>query len=564
MSKGFWKGRNTGLAIDGPILAASLTLNLLSLLTPLAILLIFDRVIPFQSFDTLTLLTLLLCVAAGMELVLRWTRSTVLNVAAERAAVHNHMRFLNLVTSANVREFAKSPPTLHFEHYGAVGRLRDHFSGQNQALAIDIPFTAVFFLMIGFIGGWLVVVPLVCLLAVVAFAAVMKSAQGTIFDKRKTYDERRYAFLSEVLSKIATVKSNTMERQMTRRFELLQDQTVVTSHKLILLSGFAQSFGSIVSQFSIAGIGLFGAYLVIAGAIGMAELAACMMLNGRIIQPLTRLITLWVQAEMLSVSRRKLSEMEVLKPRYENRDPIQPMRGEIVLRKAVLANTVHTVPVSKVISSGKTILVDSDFDWAMPALIDALSGQVSLKSGSILIDGLMPEDRMTERGALGLVVLERSPALFTGTVLDNISAFGDAQQVERAIHFARVLGLERRVFRLPSGYLTELNTNSVFEKDQVNQQLIALVRVLAMQPKIILMHEPTSVLETAEREALTKCLSDLSPRPTIIMASPDPRMKRLADEVLPIVSSNKDTMAEWQADADADVQAQLILTKGVA
>ena len=564
MSNDVWKGRNTGLTTDGPILVASLTLNILSLLTPLAILLIFDRVIPFQSFETLTLLSLLLCVAAGFELVLRWSRSTILNMAAERAAFDNHMRFLDRVTSANARDFATSPPALHMEHYGAVARLRDHFSGQNQALAIDVPFTAIFFAMVALIGGWLVMVPLACLAAVLIFAAIMKSAQGSIFDTRKNLDERRYAFLSEVLSKIATVKSNTMERQMTRRFELLQDQTVVTSQKLILFSGFAQSFGSIVSQLSIAGIGLFGAYLVIVGSIGIAELAACMMLNGRIIQPLTRLVTLWVQAEILAVSRRKLSKMDAMKPQSEPAPPAQPLRGDIIMRSAVLAKSIKTEPLSLVIPSGKTVLIESEFDWAMPALIDALTGQAALQSGSILIDGLMTIDRVRERGESALVVLERSPAIFTGTVLDNISAFGDPEQTERAIHFAHLLGLERRVFRLPSGYLTELNTHSVFEKDLVNRQLIALVRVLAMQPKILLMNEPTSVLETAEREAFSKCLNDLSPHPTILMASPDPRMKRLADETLSIVPSMNDTMTAWIADATSDAQSMRDLNKGAA
>ena len=559
-----WRGRVVGLKIDGPVLAASLALNILSLLTPLAILLIFDRVIPFQSFETLTLLTLVLCTSAALELILRWSRSVVLSAAAEHAAVDNHLQFLDRVTAANVRAFASTAPTQHIERYGAVARLRDHFSGQNQALAIDLPFTAVFFIMVALIGGWLVLIPLTCLLAVLVFASVMKSVQGSIFDSRKALDERRYAFLYEVLTKIPTVKSHTMERQMTRRFERLQDQTVNTSHKLILFSGFAQSFGSIVSQLSIAGIGLFGALLVIQGFIGIAELAACMMMNGRIIQPLTRLVSLRVQSEVLDVSRRMLTEMDTFQRRHLPAQPVQGMCGEIAFRKVRIENGIRTAPITKLIPAGSTVLIDTQHDWIMPALTDAITGQSSPHSGSILIDGLIAIDRIAERGPSALVVLERTPAIFTGTVLDNISAFGDSAQMERAKSYARALGLERRIFRQPAGYLTELNKNNIFERDRVNRQLIALVRILAMQPKILLMNEPTSVLETPEREALSRCLASLPWNPTIVMASPDPRMKRLANDVLPIGLENEVNLAAWDADAQADAQAARRLERGTA
>ncbi|MEM6311722.1 MAG: ABC transporter transmembrane domain-containing protein [Pseudomonadota bacterium] len=564
MSDEVWKGRVVGPKTDGPILAASLAFNVLSMLTPLVILLIFDRVIPFQSFETLTLLTLVLCASAGLELLLRWSRSAVLSAAAEQAAVENQMRFLDRITQANVRDFASTAPALHIERYGSVARLRDHFSGQNQTLAIDLPFTAVFFVMVALIGGWLVLVPLACLLAVLVFAAVMKSAQGSIFDSRKVLDERRYAFLSEVLAKIATVKSNTMERQMTRRFEKLQDQTVNTSHKLILFSGFAQSFGAFVSQLSIAGIGLFGAFLVIQGFIGIAELAACIMLNGRIIQPLTRLVSLRVQSEMLDVSRRMLAKMDVFQLRHVPAQSVQAMRGDIELRKVSFAKGSRTAPVSKRISAGSTVLIDANHDWVMPVLTDAITGQASPHSGTILVDGLLPIDRIAERGPSALVVLERSPAIFSGTVLDNISAFGDSAQVERAKFFAQALGLERRIFRQPAGYLTELNTNNIFEKDRTNRHLIALVRVLALQPKILLLNEPTSVLETPEREALSRCLANLQWNPTIVMASPDPRMKRLADDVLPIRLADETAIESWDADARADARAARLLETGAA
>lgn len=207
----------------------------------------------------------------------------------------------------------------------AVSQLRDHYSGQSQTLALDLPFTLLFAVMIGLIGGPLDLVALTELAVVLIFTIVMKRTQWSLFSTRKSVDTPRYAFLAELLTNMATIKSNRMERQMTRRFEMLEDQTVDISQRLIRFSGLTQNFSAVFSQLTVASLGLFGAFLVINGTIGIAELAACMLLNGRIIQPLTKLMTLWVQSENVALSRAKLDEMEALKSKLP---PVSPVTNQ--------------------------------------------------------------------------------------------------------------------------------------------------------------------------------------------------------------------------------------------
>ncbi|MEM9127223.1 MAG: hypothetical protein AAGB28_15650, partial [Pseudomonadota bacterium] len=83
-------GRMSSAGTEIPVWAASVSLNILSLVMPLSILLIFDRVIPFQSMETLRMLTLALLITAAAELLLRWCRSVLLTTTAEDAAVSNY------------------------------------------------------------------------------------------------------------------------------------------------------------------------------------------------------------------------------------------------------------------------------------------------------------------------------------------------------------------------------------------------------------------------------------------------------------------------------------------
>ncbi len=557
-------GRVTTKRRDIPLGAASFSLNILSLLMPISILLIFDRVIPFQSTETLRMLTLVLLVSATMELVLRWSRSVLLNVSAEEAAVSNYQHFMGKVLHANTVQFSSAPGSAYFERFVAVSQLRDHHSGQNQTLAIDLPFTLLFAVMIGLIGGWLALVPLGAFCAVLIFTFFMKRAQWSLFSARKTVDTRRYAFLAELLSNMATIKSNRMERQMARRFEMLEEQTVGISQRLIQFSGLSQNFGAVFSQLTVASMGLLGAFLVIKGSIGIAELAACMLLNGRIIQPLTKLMTLWVQSENVAVSRAKLDEMEALESTKPPETPLDPIEGRVVLSDVSMARLNGSGMAFEgaefVADPGTTVLIAAKNAWMVRSFIEGVAGQRAPTSGSITIDGRDAADRVTQRGRNALVVLENEPAILSGSLLENLAAFGDAEQVERAKYFAAQLGLEKRIHRLPMGYSTKLNTGTTFEKDPVNRQLIALTRALALEPRILVMNEPTAVLDTTEREALSRCLAALSPRPTIVMASPDPRMKRLADQTVTLELSED----AWHQDAAADAAMALKLKQGAA
>ncbi len=560
--------RRTKLRMGIPLLAASLSLNILSLLVPITVLLIFDRIIPFQSTETLRILTWALVIGAGLELALRWARSVLLTTAAEESAVTRQRQFLEQVLNANPIRFAQDTASTYFDRYMAINQLREHQSGQSQTLVIDLPFTILFALMIGLIGGWLVLVPVAAFCIVFVFAGVMKHLQWSLFERRKALDTRRYAFLSALLSSLSTVKANRMEPQMARRFELLEDQTVDVSRKLILFSGFAQSFGAVFGQIMVAAMGLLGAYLVIQNMIGIAELAACMLLNGRIIQPLTKIMAIWVQSESVALSRRKLREMERISQQPPSLVGHNKLKGDLRAQGLCLSHPQNketaSRPVDFHVPAGTGILIEAEESWMVDALFATILGNQQPDVGSCLIDEAATTERPVPVGRDGIVALERDPAILSANLLDNLTAFGGAETAEHAKQIAAALGLEQRIHRLPEGYNTLLGKGSSFESDPVNRQLISLTRALALRPRILLMNEPSSVLDAPERQALATCLKTLSPRPTLVIASPDPRMRQLTNQSAQLGNLQTSDLRQWQQDARLDTDEACRVKRGAA
>ena len=353
---------------------------------------------------------------------------------------------------------------------------------------------------------------------------------------------------------------------MARRFEMLQGKTASASLSLIKFSGASQGFGAAIGQLSVAGMGLLGAFFVMQDQIGLAELAACMLLNGRVVQPNSKLLTIWVQEEAAAAAWVKLKEIEKVPAHF--RDSAQERMDGFVDCGAVRlaypnSNEPATEAFSLFLAPGQTALIDADQKHFIPRFFDAFQGHANLARGRIYIDGHLPSDWIAKRGRDGILLLEDVPAIFSGSLMENLSGFGSGDEVDFARQIASELGLERRVRRLPEGYDTQLNTGGFFERDAVNRQLIALTRAIAMKPRIMMMHEPTAVLDTEERDALQKCLKGLSHRPTILVCSPDPRVRNLADKTLTIESTEFSELEKWELDSGDEASVQMKL-KGAA
>jgi ATP-binding cassette subfamily C protein LapB len=315
-------------------------------------------------------------------------------------------------------------------------------------------------------------------------------------------------------------------------------------------------------------MGLWGACLVIQNHIGIAELAACMLLNGRIIQPLTKLMTLWVQSENVSVARGRLNDMEELEVNEMPSGQVPEILGQISVREMAIERTDSAgtlmAPVSFLVPPSGCVLLEAEQSWMVDSVFDAISGQRLPSNGEVLIDGFSGAERVNQKGQGATIVLEANPAMFSGTLLENLSAFGDAQVVERAKRISAALGLEKRIHRLPAGYNTVMTAQTSFEKDPVNRHLVSLTRALALQPKILLMNEPSAALDTPERQALADCFRTLEPRPTIVLSSPDPRLRQLADQVVHLKAKLSDEITSWRDDAELDRRDALLKQRGAA
>ena len=267
-------------SLPGDVIAASIVINLLGLALPLAILQVYDRVIPHAATSTLLFLILGVCLALVLEGVLRITRSQVIAWGAMKEAWKTNVDAASRVALAPARLVDREPPARWMQRFQAVGTTADFQLSPLLLVLVDLPFMLIFLALLFAISGLLATIPLLLFLlfGIGAIGRGRELRAATV--DRAIAEAKIRDFLVEALNGIVTVKAVAMEQQVLRRFERLAEQASGSTYNLVRLSDDAQSFGSLVSTLTQMTTATVGAVLAINGEISIGALACCTMLSG--------------------------------------------------------------------------------------------------------------------------------------------------------------------------------------------------------------------------------------------------------------------------------------------
>ena len=139
----------------------SVFINLLSLALPFTMLQIYDRILPNESFGTAIVLVIGVFIAILLELVLRYTRSWMLASYAANLELKTTVNVVDSLFNAKFEPVSKLGVGGLFNGVSSIASMREIYSGQGALALLDIPFIFIFLILVAYIGGSLVFVPIV-------------------------------------------------------------------------------------------------------------------------------------------------------------------------------------------------------------------------------------------------------------------------------------------------------------------------------------------------------------------------------------------------------------------
>ncbi len=535
-----------GIRHRGSVLLASAAIATLSLMLPLALLQVYDRIIPNESRDTAMLLGLAVASAIVVELLLRVARSKILAYAGHRFESQTGKTLFNRILGADPRSLNSTGTGEHLDRFNAVNAVREFEAGQPMVLIFDVLFAVVFLLFIAVLGGWLVAWPVAALavaaLIVIAVTPSLRLRHNAQIDADSAVND----FLISVLGAGHNIRALAMEVAMTDRYEALQVARIRAQAKSEKVGVHLGDFVGFLGQCCTVCVVCHGALLVNATELTTGALAACTILAGRALQPLRSAVGMWTKYISVATTRHRMNKLMDVPQSEPGLASLAPstVRGHVVLRGvrfAVPSATRATVaPVDLDIEPGQIVALIGPNASGKSTVLQVLSGELAPESGVVLVDGANVASIAPTNRRRTIVRLDQGDSLFKGTFVENLTGFRPHLR-DAAIKAARFLDFADDIDVLPKGFDTPVSdVANTFSRGFV--QRMCLARSLLDQPGVILADQSFSAMDAQGKNAVKRLLNQLRGHTTVIYVTYDPELLAEADQVIDL----------WQAELNSE------------
>lgn len=511
---------------------ASVAINVLMLALPLATLQIYDRVLTNPRSGTLAMLFLGVGMAILLEAWLRLLRGRLLQQLAQANERQRSARLVAQVLASWVGPASKLHSGEYVQALAAVARVRDYAAKQLIALGVDVPFVLLFLLLLCVIGGWLVVVPLLAVLLMVLLAVHWGLALRRAVDARNAADEQRYGFMLESLGGVHTLKALGIEARFIHRYRQLQLAAGQSNFAIARLNHALVSGGMMFSQAIVVLVVAAGAPMVMHGQLSMGGLIACVLISGRLIQPLQHALLCWMSYQEYQQGNAQIAVVEALPRQYFVWQVPGERAGALQCRQLGFRYSEDALPVLQqldlTVRPGEVVAIGGAASSGRSTLLKIIAGMMAVQEGEVRVDGLDPAHMPPSILSQHVALLGAEPVLLRGTVMQNLSCFDPGLQ-DRAMEIAQLIGLDGLLAQLPAGYETMLDGGEAEVVPPGMRQRIAIARALAHKPRLILFDQADRSLDREGYHQIFRLIARLKGRASFVMVTDDQNLLRLCD-----------------------------------
>ena len=514
--------------------------SLSGLVLPYASKTLIDEVIPSKDIDALILLLIIVCSALLFQSISSFSLTRVLSVEAQH---------LISVLRAKVQQKLLTLPVSFFDNNKSgtlVSRVMIDVEGVRnlvgtglvQLIGGSISALISLFILIKINAQ----MTLFVLLPVAIFALIALKAFGyirPIFRVRGKINAEVTGRLTETLNGIRVIKGFNAEPQELKVFQKGVDELFQNVKKSLTATAFITSSSTFLLGLASAGIMGMGGYFIMNGSMTYGEFVSFTLFLGFMIAPIVQMSNIGSQLTEAFAGLDRTQELMNL-----------PEENDLKIRKVVLKKIEGNVSFKNISFSydDKTrVLHDISFEapkGSVTALVGSSgSGKSTIaglataflnpSSGQVLIDGedLSKVDLRSYRNQLGVVL--QDDFLYEGTIRENIlfpRPNATEEELQQAISGAYV---NEFTDRFEKGIDTLIGERGV-KLSGGQRQRISIARALLARPKIVILDEATSNLDTQSEAYIQKSLGILMQNRTTFVIAHRLSTIQKADQILVI------------------------------
>ena len=376
----------------------------------------------------------------------------------------------------------------------------------------------------------------VILLAIVLFF-IMRNATQYFQQAFPKYDDMN-ASVQENVSAIRVVKAYVREEEETKKFK----KTSEMIYRIFLKAENNTVWNAPIMQGTVYTcillISWIGAKMIVAGNLTTGEMMSLLTYCMNILMNLMMVSMIFVMVSMSTASIRRISEILTEKtditnpenPVYEVADgSIEFKNVDFAYKKGAEHRVLKEINLN--IKSGETIGIIGGTGSAKTSLVNLISRLYDVTAGEILVGGKNVKDYDLETLRNQVSVVLQKNVLFSGTILDNLR-WGDKNATQEECERAcRLACADEFIQRFPEGYNTFIEQGGTNVSGGQKQRL-CIARALLKKPKILILDDSTSAVDTATDAKIRKAFAEEIPDTTKLIIAQRISSVQNADRII--------------------------------
>ncbi|WP_102050678.1 ABC transporter ATP-binding protein [Pygmaiobacter massiliensis] len=344
---------------------------------------------------------------------------------------------------------------------------------------------------------------------------------GTIVKKSQPLFKRQQNYLGKVNGHVEEMYGGHLVVQAFDRadesiatFEELNDELYNSAWKSQFFSGLMMPLMNFVGNLGYAAICVLGGYLTIQGRISVGDIQAFIQYVRSFTQPISQIANISNVLQQTAAAAERV--FEFLEEEEEVADPDQPLDPSVVEGEVAFAHVKFGYDPSKIIihdfsaiiQPGQRVAIVGPTGAGKTTMVKLLMRFYDVTEGAILLDryDLRQFSRDGLRSLFGMVL--QDTWLYHDTIMENIRYGRLSATDDEVIAAAKAAGVHRFIRTLPDGYNTVLSEDA----DNISQgqkQLLTIARAILSDPKILILDEATSSVDTRTEQKIQRAMNTL-------------------------------------------------------
>lgn len=522
------------------ILSVGLALNIISLITPLFIMLIYNRVIATGTIEILPMILVGMGLGIVFEFVLRVIRSRGLSWIASRMDNTVGNKIFSHLVGLPPELIERASVSSQIARIRTFESIRDFFCGSVFLSLIEMPFVVLAAIAIYAIAGPLVLVPLACCFVYAfLFYAVYKKVKTSIRLAAKASSAKQQ-FTIETFEKIEGIRSYGLTKLWESKFRDLSGKEVMAHFRLAWLGMVGETLANALTLLAaVATIG-FGAHLIWMGTISTGALVATMILVWRILTPFYSLCTVIPRLEQLRnsiIQVNRLMDIETESQLARSASRLSRIQGNITFSKVSLRYVDDGAVVFSDLNfqakPGDLISITGDNGAGKSSVLKLIKGLYKPLGGTVMVDGFDIRQLDAPDLRRQIAYIPQQADFYQGTIMENMrlaNPIATKADIEEALNLSTAL---EEIERLPDGLNTVINRYDINNYPANLALRLSLARLYLHNAPILLIDEiPNTLLSGRAGKNLRDYLARIKGKRTCLMVSYRDDIMRMSDGIL--------------------------------